>query len=61
MNAVCVIQHARGETPGLIAEALKARGISLDFVRPFKGDSIPRSMGDHAALVVMRRRWRARS
>ena len=53
MSAVCVIQHVAVETPGLIAEALKARGISLDFVRPFKGDPIPRCLGEHAGLVVM--------
>lgn len=53
MSAVCVIQHVPVETPGLIAEALTARGIALDFVRPFKGDPIPRRLGDHAGLVVM--------
>lgn len=53
MSAVYVIQHVAVETPGLIAEALKARNIALDFIRPFKGEPIPRRLGDHAGLVVM--------
>ncbi len=53
MSAVCIIQHVAVETPGLIAGALKAHHISLDFIRPFAGERIPRRIGDHAGLVVM--------
>ena len=53
MTTVYVIQHVAVETPGLIAEALTARNIALDFIRPFKGEPIPRRLGDHAGLVVM--------
>jgi GMP synthase (glutamine-hydrolysing) len=50
---VCIVQHVPCETPGLIAEALRAAGIDLELIRPFKGNRIPRRIGDHAALVIM--------
>lgn len=53
MSNVYLIQHAAVETPGLIAAALKGRGIGIEMIRPFKGDCIPSHLGDHAGLVVM--------
>jgi len=50
---VYVMQHVPCEMPGLIAEVLQAAGVTLDFIRPFKGDRIPRRIGAHAGLVVM--------
>ncbi len=50
---VYVVQHARGETPGLIVDALQAADVSIDFIRPFKGDLVPRRIGRRAGLVVM--------
>lgn len=53
VSNVYLIQHAAVETPGLIAAALKGRGIGIEMIRPFKGDRIPSRLGDHAGLVVM--------
>lgn len=50
---ICVIQHVTCETPGLIADALKAGGVGVRNVRVFKGDGIPRRIGGFAGLVVM--------
>lgn len=52
-RSLCVIQHVACETLGLIADVLQAGGVELRFVRPFKGDQIPKRIGDHAGLVVM--------
>ncbi|MFO1515077.1 MAG: DUF488 family protein [Verrucomicrobiota bacterium] len=53
MISICVIQHVAAEPPGLIAEVLKANGIALNFVRPFRGETVPTRLGDHSGLVVM--------
>ncbi len=53
MKSVCVLQHVAAEPPGLIAEVLKSKGITLDYVRPFKGDVMPTRLDDYAGLVVM--------
>lgn len=53
MNSVCVLQHVAAEPPGLIAEVLTAKGITLNFVRPFRGETVLTRLGDHAGLVVM--------
>jgi GMP synthase (glutamine-hydrolysing) len=50
---VFAVQHAPCETPGLIADVLQANGVALEYLRPFKGDRIPRRMGAHAGLVVV--------
>lgn len=52
-RTVCVIQQVAPETPGAIASALKAAGWRLHWVRPFRGEPIPRRLGRHAGLVVM--------
>jgi GMP synthase (glutamine-hydrolysing) len=52
-RAVLAIQHVACEPLGLIAEALESRGLEIQVVRVFKGERIPRRMGDHAGLVVM--------
>jgi GMP synthase (glutamine-hydrolysing) len=53
MNTVYAIQHIACETPGLIAEALAARGAAIRHVRPFAGEAIPATMDGAAGLVVM--------
>jgi GMP synthase (glutamine-hydrolysing) len=53
MPRVYAIQHIHCEPAGLIAEALTARGIAIQPVRPFAGDAIPQNMGAAAGLVVM--------
>ena len=53
MAAVWVIQHIHCETPGIIAEALDREGISIQSVRVFAGEQIPKEMGAAAGLIVM--------
>lgn len=53
MNSICVIQHVAAEPPGLIEEVLKAKGIDLHYVRPFRDEVVPTRLGDHAGLVLM--------
>jgi GMP synthase (glutamine-hydrolysing) len=50
---VYALQHVACEPPGLIAQILKAEGLKLDFIRPFRGDRVPEVIGDHAGLVLM--------
>jgi len=51
--AVWTIQHIECETPGTIADALKAAAISLQTVNAYKGEPIPKEMGAAAGLVIM--------
>jgi len=53
MGKVLVLQHHRVETPGTIAGALAAAGLSWDTVRTFDGEPVPRDLGDIDGLVVM--------
>jgi GMP synthase (glutamine-hydrolysing) len=48
-----VLQHVACETPGLIGVELERAGVSLDFVRTFAGEAVPRELGDAAGVVVM--------
>lgn len=48
-----VLQHAAVEAPGIIQEALTARGIAARAIRTFAGEPVPAEMGDAVALVVM--------
>jgi len=51
--AIWVIQHIHCETLGTIAEALDREGITIQFVRVFAGEQIPKEMGAAAGLIVM--------
>ncbi|OGP27479.1 MAG: hypothetical protein A2038_02990 [Deltaproteobacteria bacterium GWA2_57_13] len=53
MTKVWVLQHANCETLGSIAEALEATGIRHEYVRAFKGEPVPKEMGDAAGVIVM--------
>ena len=53
MTTVCVVQHVPVEGPGLIADALKASGIKVELIRPFKGERVPRRLGRCSGLVIM--------
>ncbi len=50
---VLAVQHVSCETPGLIADALQDAGITLETIRPDRGDKVPRRIGQYAGLVVM--------
>jgi GMP synthase (glutamine-hydrolysing) len=53
MTTICAIQHVPVEGLGLIADVLKASEITVELIRPFKGDLVPRRLGRHSGLVVM--------
>lgn len=53
MADVLVLQHTAPETPGLVGEALAARGHALRIIRLYKGEPVPRTLDDAAALLVM--------
>jgi len=48
-----VLQNIEPETPGLVAQALEAKGIELSFARPFLNEPIPRDLEGAVGLVVM--------
>src|SRR5438045_7274285 len=48
-----VLQHVEPEHSGLIGEALRARDVALDVVGTYRGEAVPRAIGDHRALIVM--------
>ena len=53
MAKVWVIQHIHCETLGTIADVLKAEGISVECIRTFEGQPVPKEMSEAAGLVVM--------
>jgi GMP synthase (glutamine-hydrolysing) len=53
MSPVCVIQHVSCESPGLIADVLKAEGLTLAIVRPYRRQRVPHSVSPYAGLVVL--------
>src|SRR6185503_14445216 len=53
MSRVIVLQHVACETPGLIGEELEGAGLSLEIVRPFANETVPRELGDASGLLVM--------
>lgn len=50
---VLLLQHARAGVPGLIGEALAARGIAPDIRLPHEGDDLPDSPAEIDGLVLM--------
>ncbi len=50
---VLVLQHADPERPGLIADAVREAGASLETVRGDLGQSIPPSLDGYAGLIIM--------
>jgi GMP synthase (glutamine-hydrolysing) len=50
---VLALQHIRAEPPGLIASAVEAAGGTVQTVRVFDGESIPRELDRFAGVVVM--------
>ena len=52
-HKVVVVQHVACEKPGLIAEGLKSRGVSLNYTCTFKGQPVPRNLDEASGLVIM--------
>ncbi|MBF0254287.1 MAG: type 1 glutamine amidotransferase [Candidatus Omnitrophica bacterium] len=53
MNPVLVIQHIPIETPGLIADALLGRNITIQTIHPYRGEAVPETPAGFSALVLM--------
>ena len=51
-NAVLVLKHLSCEPPGLIGEALAARGLRFRMIESPLGEPVPIAPAGHAALVV---------
>ena len=53
MSKVLVVQHASPETLGTIADALGPKQISVEYIRTFLGDAVPKEIEETAGLIVM--------
>jgi len=53
MRPVLVLQHHAIETPGVFAEILAERGVSVQTVRPDLGQRVPADPGAFSALIAM--------
>ena len=53
MPTVILLQHAACEPPGMIEDALAAKGLSLHRVLAENGDPVPQKIGGAAGLVVL--------
>jgi len=53
MAKVTVLQHEPFEKLGIIADALRSRSISYEYVRSFEGQPVPRHMTDVDGLIIM--------
>ncbi len=52
-GAALVVQHEDRCPPGFVGEWLAGEGIRLDVRRPYAGDPLPDSSGEHSGLVVL--------
>jgi len=48
-----VIQHDKNQSLGTIAEAVKARGLSVQIIRVFEGQTVPRELGGALGLILL--------
>jgi GMP synthase (glutamine-hydrolysing) len=53
MGNILVLQHAECESLGAIEQAIASRGLRAEYIRTFAGESVPGSIGDACALIVM--------
>jgi GMP synthase (glutamine-hydrolysing) len=53
MAKVTVLQHEPFEKLGIIADALRSRAISYEYIRTFEGQPVPTHMTDLDGLIVM--------
>ena len=50
---VLVVQHEAGEGPGVLGEALEARGVGAQVVHAYAGEAVPASLDGASGLVVL--------
>ncbi|MEU8620747.1 type 1 glutamine amidotransferase [Streptomyces sp. NPDC048623] len=48
-----VVQHEDGAGPGLVGERLRAAGLDVRTVHPWRGEELPRSLDGWAGLLVL--------
>ena len=53
MKKILVVQHSAPETLGIIADALEPKGVSVEYVRPFLEEPLPKALNGTAGLIVM--------
>lgn len=53
MSDILVIQHVESEGLGIISPLLRAAGATVDTIRIFKGDGVPRSISGYRGLIVL--------
>ncbi len=51
--AVLVVEHGDDGPPGRVGESLVQAGCALDVRRPYAGDTLPSTLADHDAVVVL--------
>ncbi|ADZ68839.1 glutamine amidotransferase [Polymorphum gilvum] len=49
---VLVVLHQENSSPGRVGQELVKRGFALDIRKPRFGDSLPRTLADHAGAVI---------
>ncbi|MFF6776848.1 type 1 glutamine amidotransferase [Streptomyces sp. NPDC012637] len=52
-HLVLVVQHEDGAGPGLVGERLRAAGLDLRVVHPWRGEALPASLDGWAGLLVL--------
>lgn len=50
---VLVLQHIEIETPGLLEDLMRRKGIGFDFVHGYKGESYPEEIDSYSGFIVM--------
>lgn len=53
MKKVLVLQHIAPETLGTIVDALELKGVSVQYIRVFQDEPVPKGMDGAAGLIVM--------
>jgi GMP synthase (glutamine-hydrolysing) len=53
MLKVLVVQHTAPETLGTIVDALEPKGVSVQYIRVFQDEPVPKAMDGAAGLIVM--------
>ena len=53
MPKVLVLQHTPPETLGTIADVLEPKGVSVEYIRAFLGEPVPKALNGADGLIVM--------
>jgi GMP synthase (glutamine-hydrolysing) len=53
LRKLLVVQHIAPETLGTITDALEPKGVSVQYVRTFQDEPVPKGMDGVAGLIVM--------